>query len=195
MGLRCEEQAAYRKNYSTIDQIFVLQSLVQKHLIKRKGRFYVIFVDFAKAFDGLPHQHIIFRLMNIGIHGKCLKVLKSMYKNLKSCVKMPKGLTDYFECTIGTRQGCMLSPFIFSMYIQELVDMMKCYDCKGTYVNENAQNIMILLYADDIAEGATTVKHLQDMIDVLELYCSKWGLTVNQSKTKIVIFKNGGVRK
>ena len=53
----------------------------------------------------------------------------------------------------------MLSLFIFSLYIQELVDMMRCYDCKGTSVNENAPNIMILLCADDIAEGATTVKN------------------------------------
>ena len=50
------------------------------------------------------------------------------------------------------------------------------------YVSENASNI-ICLYGDDIAVGATTVKDLQDMT-VLELYCSKWGLIVNQSKTK-----------
>ena len=96
--------------------------------------------------------------MQNGIHGKCFNVLRSMYKNLKACVKTPKGLMGYFDCTIGTRQGCMLSPFIFSLYIQELVDMMRYCDCKCTYVSENALNIMILLSADDIAKGATTVK-------------------------------------
>ena len=50
-GLRCKEQAAYHKNYSTIDQIFVLQSVVQKHLLKKKGRFYIMLADFAKAFS------------------------------------------------------------------------------------------------------------------------------------------------
>ena len=52
---RQEEQAGYRKGYSTIDQIFNLQSIVQKYLCKKKGRCYVIFVDFSKAFDTIPH--------------------------------------------------------------------------------------------------------------------------------------------
>ena len=84
---------------------------------------------------------------------------------------MPKGLTDYLFALFRPGKGVLLSPFVFSLYIHELVEMMRYmyYTCKGTYVNENAPNIMILSYADDVVEGATTVKKLQDMTDVLEL--------------------------
>ena len=83
------------------------------------------------------------------------------------------GLTDYFKCTTGTRQVCILSPFLFAFYIGELVDMMKDKGCKGVYINEEVTlpNLMIILYADDIAEGSDTVGRLQFMINVLVEYC------------------------
>ena len=45
----------------------------------------------------------------------------------------------------------MLSPFLFILYIGELIDMLDELGCHGIYVNEDAKNIMILLYADDMA--------------------------------------------
>ena len=166
--VRHEEQAGYRKNYRTLDQIFTLQCLVQKYLCKKKGRCYVIFVDFSKALDAIPHLLLWFKLINTGIHGRVLKVLRSMYLALKSCVRTPEGITNFFECKTGTRQGCMLSPFLFIFYIGELIDMLDELGCHGIYVDEDAKNIMILLYADDMALIADTIGRLQRMIDVLE---------------------------
>ena len=165
-NVRHEEQAGYRKNYSTVDQIFTLQCLVQKYLCKKKGRCYVIFVDFSKAFDAIPHLLLWFKLINTGIHGRVLKVLRSMYLALKSCVRTPEGITNCFECNTGTRQGCMLSPFLFILYIGELIDMLDELGCHSIYVNEDAKNIMIFLYADNMALIADTVGRLQRMIDV-----------------------------
>ena len=192
-NVRHEEQAGYRKNYSTVDQIFTLQCLVQKYLCKKKGRCYVIFVDFSKAFDAIPHLLLWFKLINTGIHGRVLEVLRSMYLALKSCARTPEGITNFFECKTGTRQGCMLSPFLFILYIGELIDMLDELGCHGIYVNEYAKNIMILLYADDMALIADTVGRLQRMIDVLESYCCKWNMLVNLIKTKIMVFRRGGV--
>ena len=108
-----EEQAGYRINYSTIDQIFNLQSLVQKYMCKSKGRFYVLMVDFSKGFDRptVPHALILYILMDVGVFGR-LNVLRNMYKGLKSCVKTPKGSTDFF-IVLGPWVGCVLSPMLF----------------------------------------------------------------------------------
>jgi len=152
----------------------------------------VLFVDFQKAFDGIPHPHLTYSLITNGVHGHILQILRSLYDNLESCVRLSGGLTDFFECTIGTRQGCILSPALFSLYMKKLVDMLKEFDCKGIYVNEEARNLMALLYADDVTEGACTVRKLQDMIHVLEEFCKMWGLAVNIEKTKVMVFRKGG---
>ena len=57
-----ESQAGFRKGYSTIDNIFSLQSVVQKYLCRKRGRFYCIFVDFKRAFDSIQHDSLWFSL-------------------------------------------------------------------------------------------------------------------------------------
>ena len=87
------------KKYSTIDQIFSLQALCQKHITKKNGRFYVLFIDFTKAVDTIPYNLLWYKLIKSGVHGKLLKVLDSIYADLKSCARTHSGLTEYFQCT------------------------------------------------------------------------------------------------
>ena len=86
----------------------------------------------------------------------------------------------------------MLSPSLFILYIGELIDMLDEHGCHGIYVNEDAKNIMILLYTDDMALIADTIGRLQRMIDVLESYCCKWYMLVDLIEKKIMVFKRGG---
>ena len=116
--------------------------------------------------------------------------MQSMYENLRSCVRTQEGgLKHYFDFSVGTRQGCMLSPFLFALYIGKLVDMLK--NNYGIFITEELSHLNILLYADDIALFADSVKRL----NTLSEFCKKWGLAVNISKTKIIIFRNGGIVK
>ena len=77
-------QAGFRKGKSTIDHIFVLQSLIDKYLSKEKGRFYSVFVDFSKAFDSVPHRHLFYSLLNEDLHGRVVNLLRDMYSKLRS---------------------------------------------------------------------------------------------------------------
>ena len=115
-----ESQGGFRRGYSIIDNIFILQSIVQ-NLSKEGGRFYCLFIDFSKAFDRIQHNQLFRSLASKGIHGKFLKILQSMYGKLSACVKTDNGLTSYFPCHIGTRQGCVSSPIIFTLFINNLV--------------------------------------------------------------------------
>ena len=56
-----------------------------------------------------------------GIHGTFLDIFKSMYGQLKSRIKINGGLSRQFECTVGTRQGCVSLPVIISLFINDLV--------------------------------------------------------------------------
>ena len=188
-----EAQAGFRKGYATVDHMFTLFVLAQKYLSKRKGRFYCLFVDFSKAFDSIPHNLLWNKLLNSGIHGNIIKTLRNMYTKLTSCVRSSDGLTNSFSCNVGTRQGCMLSPFMFIMYIDTLVKMLNDAECSGIFVNETLPNLLLLMYADDIALCADTVGRLQKQINVLEEFCLKWGMKVNMKKTKVLVFRRGGI--
>ena len=143
----------------------------------------------------MSHKLLWYKILKYGLSGNILTVLRNMYTQFKSCVSTPVGLTDYFSCGVGTRQGCVLSPFLFVLYINELMENMKNMGCQGIYIDENAPNIMMLYFADDIVDGADTVGRLQYMINVLENYCHKWGMYVNLTKTKIMVFRRGGILK
>ena len=79
-----ESEAGFRSGYSTIDHIFSLQSIIKNYLSKGRGRFYVLFIDFTKAFDCIPRNKLWQVLKNKAIKGKMLNILKSMYKNVFS---------------------------------------------------------------------------------------------------------------
>ena len=76
-----EAQAGFRRGYSTIDNIFTLQSVIQKYISKGRGRFYclILFVDFSKAYDRIDHSKLWKSLSSKGINGKILAILKAMY--------------------------------------------------------------------------------------------------------------------
>ena len=64
--------------------------------------------------------------------------------------------------------------------------------CNGIFVNENIDNSISLLYADDIGCVADTVFRLQKQINFVEMFCNKYGMKINLDKTKIVVFRRGG---
>ena len=77
---------------------------------------YCLFIDFKAAFDSVHHELLWHVLKKQGVKGKFLLTLKSMYSQLKSCVNTNDGLTEFFNCKVGTRQGCMISPMLFVFF-------------------------------------------------------------------------------
>ena len=118
----------------------------------------------------------------------------SMYSKLKSCVRIENSnlLTAWFDCHMGTRQGCMLSPFLFNMYLNELIESINTGNTKGIFISEECPSVCMLGFADDMANCADIVHQLQRQINILEEYCTKYGMTVNVDKTKVLVFRNGG---
>jgi hypothetical protein len=91
-------------------------------------------------------------------------------------------LSDYFDCTVGTRQGCMVNPLLFVLFLNELIEMLKARNCKGVFVNDDAENVISLLYPDDIACMADTVASLQQQIDCVSDFCDRYGMRINLEK-------------
>lgn len=109
--------------------------------------------------------------MQYGVRGKILNIIKSLYTNIKSRVKYQNQLSDSFSCFLGAPQGDCLSPFIFSMYVNDLEEYFTLNGFKG--IDTGMLKLLLLLYADDIVIFSDTEKGLQDGLDILYSYCQK----------------------
>ena len=121
-----------------------------------------------------------------------MNAIKSMYSNVKSTVRLDNSFTDCFNVSNGLKQGCLISPLLFNLYINDLVTEINLL---GKGINVDGRNISMLLYADDIVLMANTARDLQSMLDALNTWCTRWGLNVNPNKTKVVQFKPHGRSK
>ena len=147
------------------------------------------------------------KLLGNGINGKIVNVIHNMYLNAKSCVKMNSKISPLFKCRIGVRQGDNLSPLLFALYINDfelslsrkykglkmassLINTFLCDDDVEFFIR-----IFVLLYADDTVVLAESPRDLHNALNAVYDYCKLWKLHLNTSKTKIVIFSRGKVRK
>ena len=112
-----EAQAGFRECMGTVDNIFVLHGL-SSHILNKGEKLFCAFVDFTKAFDYVVRDMLI----KLGVRGKILNVVMSMYKHVKSRVKFDCSINIGFECKLGARQGQCLSPLLFAMYLNDLED-------------------------------------------------------------------------
>lgn len=188
-----ENQAGFRKGYSTNDQIFTLHALIEILKAKKK-KLFCTFIDFRKAFDSVWRSGLWQKLLQSGIDGKLLRIINNMYKGIKSCVSLNGQKTSFFSIYSGLRQGENLSPILFSLFINDMEDYLSQNQCEGVDIEYSDEDVfvfvklLILLYADDTVIFAEDEEKLQQTLDHFSDYCRTWKLKVNQSKTKVVIF-------
>jgi hypothetical protein len=96
-----QEQSGFCQGVRTIDNVFILDTIINKYLSRKRGRLYVGFVDFRKAFDSINHEALLLKLKCAGIIGNVHDVLNSMYMQLNARVRTPFGITDVFPCKAG----------------------------------------------------------------------------------------------
>ena len=185
-----EAQAGFRPCMSTTDNIFVLHGLIT-HLLNEGKKLYCAFVDFTKAFDYIVRENIWYKLIKYGLRGKILDIIKSMYTSVKSRVKYCNNLGNEFMCSLGVRQGECLSLLLFSLFLNDIEDEFLKSGIEG--LNINMFKMFLLLYADDIFIFSNTAEEMQNSLNLLSNYCERWKLKVNVMKTKVMVFRKGGI--
>ena len=129
------------------------------------------------------------KLITKNVSSKLAKALKSMYAVVKSCVRYKNNISDYMSSDIGLKQGDPSSPLMFMMFINDLGQNINT-DI-GDLFTLNDIKLFMLLYADDAVVFATSPESLQLLLCDIETYCMTWGLKINTTKTKIMIFERG----
>ena len=185
-----EAEAGFRKHMATVDNIFVLHGLI-KHFVNEGKKLYTAFIGFTKAFDFIVRDILWLKLIKFGVRGKILDIIKSMYQSIKSKVKFNKNISSEFSCHLGVRQGECLSPFLFSIFLNDIEDEFIKQKCE--LIDIGTLKLFLSLYADDIVIFSESSEGLQKALNTVYEYSQHWKLTVNINKTKIMIFRSGGI--
>lgn len=188
-GKITEFQAGFRPGYSAVDQVFILKTLIDNQR-DRKGSLYVAFVDFTKAFDCVVRSALWFKLASLGVSRQFIKVLQSMYRSARFCVRTGGGsISEEASSETGVMQGEQLSPLLFSVFISDIPELVSSPDIHAPCLLGDKE-VPCLFYADDDASVSISPVGLQRHLDRMDNYCEAWGMKVNVTKTKIMVYGN-----
>ena len=180
-----ESQAGFRKGRSCMDQLFIITNLA-KAAIDSGKKLYTCYIDLKKAFDNVNHSLLWYRLHQLGITGRMMGAIKSLYSGFRCSVRVNGLLGRWFEAVKGVKQGCLASPSLFNLFIDSFIAELNKVKAGVQYDNER---ISCLMYADDMVLLAEDESGLQQLLDVFHQWSLKWRLSVNAAKSGVMVFR------
>ena len=111
-----------------------------------------------------------------------------MYSHSICCVKGNYTRSEFFNYDKGVRQGCILSPLLFNLYLNELPFILN-NNAKDSILLPDGSHLNCLLYADDLLLISTSAEGLQQSLDRLSKYCQDWLLKINPTKATVIVFQ------
>ena len=183
-------QLGFVQGNRTSDPHIILHNILQKYCHRANKRLYGCFVDFSKAFDSVPRDILLDKLKKHGINGNIFDIIQKIYLEDTVSIKIGKQHSPSFKTNKGVRQGCVLSPLLFNIFLADLPPIL---DSGNENVKIDGDNrISCLLWADDILILSESEKGLQTKLNELEKYCETNKLSVNTKKTQCMIFNKTG---
>ena len=189
-GLIVEEQAGFRKGRCCVDQGFTLAQTVLKRFEVQKKT--LCFVDLRKTYDSVHREGLFCRLVKDGVPGKLVDLVKMWYRNVKAKVRINDVDSDWFESKVGVRQGDTLSPLLFNIFINGIVEKVK-QSSIGVLIGDTL--VSELMFADDMVLSAENEPELSVLVAKVKEFCYEWRLEVNVEKTKVMVVSKDGVEK
>jgi len=198
-----ESQSGFRRGRGTVDMIFAFRQLQEKAM-EQNMPLYAVFVDFTKAFDTVDRVALWRVLPKYGCSPKLLAIVKAFHIGMKATVSISGNNSDAFEVLHGVKQGCVLAPTLFAMYLAAMLENMPSNLNKGIFIRTRTdgglfnlsrlqshrkilmQCIRELLYADDSALVAHSLEDIQEIMDAFAKSSAEFGLTINAQKTEVL---------
>ena len=147
-----EVQSGFRRGRGCTFQIFIVRQIYEKYLGKDKD-VYFAFLDLEKACDRGDRDAMWNVLRLHGIGGRLLRGVKSLYVGSKACVRVGIEVSEWFPVRMGLRQGCVMLPWLFNLYIDRVVREVNARvlgrGLKMVDGNDNEWELNQLLFADD----------------------------------------------
>ena len=152
--------------------------------LEYEGELFICFVDFEKAFDRLKWTKLLKILKEIGIDWKDRRLIKNLYMNQTAVVRTEYGDSEPGQIGRGVRQGCLLSPLLFSIYA-EMMMVEAMDDVKGG-VRVGGEMLTDVKFADDQGMVSETEEGLQNLMNALHEKGKNYDMKINVKKTKVM---------
>ena len=124
----------------------------------------------SKAFDRVWREGLFYLLWKNGVQGNVWHLLKELYSTVSNKVVLGDLESEWFNQDNGVKQGCILSPSLFSVMVKDLTDMLSEHNIG---VPIASQIINALLYADDVALMVESESDLQKMLNIASSFATK----------------------
>ena len=198
-----EAQCGFRSGRGTADMIFSLKQ-VQEKCIEQNMPLYLIFIDFTKAFDTVDRKTLWIMLLKLGFPGHFTNLISALHTGMKASVKLKGELSDQFQVNNGVKQGCVLAPTLFSIFLSVVLQH-AFHDCnKGVWIQSRpgadlfnvnqyksatkTRKILVreLMFADDTAFVAHSHDDAQEIVSRFAKSAQAFGLRINIKKTEML---------
>jgi len=174
-----ENQFGFMPGTSTIEAIYLLQRLMGLYR-DRKAGLHMVFIDLKKAYDRVPREVLWKRMEKKGVSPMYIRIIKDMYEGSKTSVRTPGGVPNDFFICMGLHQGSALSPFLFTLLIDELT--------RGI----QDELPWCMLFADDIVLIDETRKGVNVKLEHWRHTLESRGFKVSRSKTEYLYCYSSG---
>lgn len=197
-----EAQCGFRPQRGTTDAIYTLRRLVSS-CMEFNTPLAMAFIDLAKAYDTI-NRAALWRVLRVfGVAPKLVALLQDLHTGTFAAVRLDGQLGPAFEVTSGVRQGCVIAPLLFNLYMDFVVQQALARLPEGCGVQveftgragaaapgagTSLRTIIHLLYADDMALLARTPEHLAAMLHILDATTQAYGMCINATKTEIMLY-------
>ena len=148
---------------------------------------FTCFIDLSKAFDRVNHEKLFQKLQNRGVPTFLIRILVFWYAKQTMCVRWGNCVSAHFTVNNGVRQGSILSPLLFNLYMDELSKKLNSCDT-GCRVGSTIINH--LMYADDLVILCPYSAGLQQLLRVCSQYGSDCDIIYNAKKSNIMIIRS-----
>ena len=181
-----DEQAGFRRGRGTSDMLVLLQSIIEK-VASTNSEAYITFIDYSKAFDSVSHVQLFNVMHKMGFPVHIVSLLQSLYQDQTAQIRWNGNHTKSFGIGKGVRQGCVLSPHLFSLYTEAIMREANI-DEKGMTIG--GTSVSNARYADDTALLETSRVKMQDIVKRVNDAGKPRLLKLNATKTEVMKIGN-----
>ena len=182
-GLLGELQNGFRKGRSCHDNILVLDTIIELAKAKNKPLF-AAFLDITKAYDRVDREILWAKLQAMNMPEKLINIIKDVYKCPVGKMNFQGITTEWLDMPIGLKQGCVLSPLLFALYLADLVKEVEKYG-RGPKLNETI--VPMILFADDIIVMGSREQVLFNL-ELIAKFAEKNAIEFSGPKSMVVPF-------